>query len=351
MITCNELKRCSPQIFTYSAQYQAPFYGREESRAEMEEKTAALQAGQSLVIAEPLGTGKTFLANYMISTGKIDVPRGATFLTARGIAERPETMESFPGTILVVDETDIKTTYNKLTQAMDALQSYLDSTGKKAIVLGDYSLRDDRLAGRLTKSRRLLSFEPIDREFLTGALTQRFRTFMGDFIDGDFCAEDIIDPELLSFLSPAWLKLSNSFRGIFSLLQSVVGDDRFIKYNSTKAYLKLSMFKEYLADDDGEDELDTTEQIDFLSALKEYIASAYPRGDGITRGFMVDELYQLAENADIDIAYEDFIDDILDPLAREEYLVPMGIPHQQDGAFIRRPAPYVPSLRLLLACS
>lgn len=351
MITCKELKRCSPQVFTYSAQYQAPFYGREESRKEMEKKTAALASGQSLLISEPLGTGKTFLVNYLIAHEKIDVPRGATFLTAKGIADKPETMERFPGDILVVDETDIKTTYPKLVKAMETLQTYLRDTGKRAIVIGDYSLRDENLAGKLQGAQRLLSFEPIDRAFLTGVLEQRFRHFMHSFLDPDFRVDQVIDPELLAFLSPAWMKLSNSFRGIFSLLQSVVGDERFVKFNSSKAYLRLSMFREYLADDEGEDLLDSQEQIDFLQTLKDFIASEYRGGAGITRGFTVEELYQLAEHAEIDVAYEDFTEEILDPLARGDYLVSMGIPHREDGSFCRRPAPYVPSLRLLLACS
>ena len=92
MIKNKDLKRCSRQVFTYSAQYQAPFYGREKSIIEMQKKTAALKSGEVLVISQPLGTGKTFLVNHMISEGKISVPRNSIFLTAKGIDENPDSM-------------------------------------------------------------------------------------------------------------------------------------------------------------------------------------------------------------------------------------------------------------------
>lgn len=350
MITCNELKRCCQQVFTYSARYQAPFYGREKSIAEMQEKVANLQTGETLLIAQPLGTGKTFLVNYMIAQNKIQVPRGATFLTAKGIGEKPESMEQFPGDILIVDETDVKTAYKKLTAGMENLQRYLDETGKKAIVIGDYSLRDSALNGCLRNPKFILEFEPINRDFLYGSTALRFQQFMKAFIDPDFRLEDVLDPQLLEYLTPEWMQQVNSFRGIFSLLQAVVNDDRFVRYNNSKAYLELSMFKEFLSDDDGEN-LDTEEQIEFLRLLKEFIISDYPKGVGITRGFRRDELYELAKDGGIGIDYDDFAEDILYPLALGDYLVSTGIPVYCDGEFIRRPEPYVPSLRLLLATS
>lgn len=349
MITCTDLKRCCQQVFTYSARYQAPFYGREQSIAEMQEKVSALQEGETLLISQPLGTGKTFLVNHMISEGRLDVPRNASFLTAKGIAENPKSVEQFPGEILIVDETDIKTTYKKLSAGMEILQKYLDTTNKKAIVIGDYSLRDAKLQGLLRKPTLLLNFEPIDRAFLQGATLQRFKKFMSKFIDPEFRLDDVLDPALLDYLTPEWMKQVNSFRGIFSLLQIVVNNEKYIKHNSSKAFLELSMFKEYLTDNDGVDL--NAEQIEFLCLLKEFIASEYPKGVGITKGFTKDTLYQLAQSEGINVDYEDFTEDILNPLAHGEYLVSCGIPTYQNGVFIRRPEPYVPSLQLLLAAS
>lgn len=350
MITNKDLKRCSQQVFTYSAQYQAPFFGREKSIIEMQDKTAALKSGEVLIISQPLGTGKTFLVNHMISEGKIGVPRNSNFLTAKGVDENPDSMNQFPGDILIVDEVDIKTTYKKLMGGMNNLQEYLDASGKKAIVIGDFSLKDPKLSGCLHNQQMLLEFEQIDRAFLCGVLKQRFRHFMSDYLDADFCLEDVIDAELIDYLSPAWMKMVNSFRGVFSLLQSVVNDDKYVRFNNDKAYLELSMFKEYLADDDSLD-LDDDVQYEFVEILREYISSEFLKGGGITRGFTVDELYQLAQTGEIDIEYDDFAEEILYPLAVSDLLISTGVPtyDEEDGRFIRRPAPFVPSLKLLLS--
>ena len=350
MITNKDLKRCSQQVFTYSAQYQAPFYGREKSIMEMQNKTGALKSGEVLIISQPLGTGKTFLVNHMIAEKKISVPKNSSFLTAKGVDENPDSMKQFPSDILIVDEVDIKTTYKKLIGAMSNLQEYLDNSEKKAIVIGDFSLKDPKLSECLHNQQILTEFEPLDREFLYGALNQRFQDFMSESLDVDFCLENVIDAELINCLSPEWMKMVNSFRGVFSLLQSVVNSDKYVRYNNDKAYLELSMFKEYLDDDDSLD-LDDGVQYEFLKILKEYLRSEFPKGVGITRGFTVDELYQLAQMGEIDIEYDDFADEILYPLAVSDFLVSTGIPTYNNGQFIRRPAPFVPSLKLLLSVS
>ncbi len=350
MITNKDLKRCSQQVFTYSAQYQAPFYGREKSIIEMQNKTAALKSGEVLIISQPLGTGKTFLINHMISEGRISVPRNSNFLTAKGVDENPDSMNQFPGDILIVDEVDIKTTYRKLMGGMSNLQEYLDNSDKKAIVIGDFSLKDPKLSCCLHNQQMLTDFEQLDREFLRGVLNQRFQYFMPDYLDADFCLEDVIDTELINYLSPEWMKTVNSFRGVFSLLQSVVNSDKYVRFNNDKAYLEISMFKEYLTDDDSLD-LDEDVQYEFLNVLKKYISSEFPKGVGITSGFTIDELYQLAQMDEIEIEYDDFADEILYPLAVSDLLVSTGIPtyDDNDGRFIRRPAPFVPSLKLLLS--
>ena len=348
MITCIQLKQACPQVFTYSAQYQAPFYGREASIREMKRKTSALQPGKTLIISQPLGTGKTFLVNHMISDDKLPVPRGVEFLTARGIAENQDCLDRFPGDVLVVDEADIKTTYKKLTLAMAYLQDYLGKTGKKAIAIGDYCLRNYELQSKLDCPEMIQEFEPLDRSFLRGALEQRFRAFLGDFLDSGFTVEDVIEPALLELLTPDWMCQVNSFRGVFSLLQSVVRNDKLVKYNSSKAYLELSMVMEHLKNDD-EYPFDTEEQRHFLELLREYIREVYPKGSGITRGFDFYELYQLAEADGMEIDYGDFAEEILYPLSQEGYLVSTGIPVYENGEFIRRPLPLVPSLKLLLS--
>lgn len=347
MITNKDLKRCAPQVFTYSAQYQAPFYGREKSIAEIRKKAAQLEKGGVLCISQPLGTGKTFLVNHLISEEMIPVPRGAAFLTVRDIADNKEVLARFPGNVLVVDEADIKLTYDKLTRGLSELQTYLDENDKSAIVIGDFSLKDRRIGDKLKSKDYINEFEPMDKAFVEGVLLQRFKVFMEEFIDVDFSLESVIDPKLINSIAPEWMKQANSFRGMFSLFQEIINSDRYVRFNSDKAYLELTMFKDYLASD-SDMGLDEYEQIEFLTALKEMLRSEYPAGSGI-KGFTTEELYSLAEEAGIDIEFDDFAEDILFPMAMAGLIVSCGIPYKGDDGFIRRPEPYVPSLKLMLS--
>lgn len=348
MITNKDLKQCSKQVFTYSARYQAPFFGRKRSMVEMKEKTASLEKGEILYLSQPLGTGKTFLVDHLISTGQISVPRQTEFLVMKGISENPGQMDEFPGDVLIVDEADIKTSHKKLLSGVKNLREYLDRTGKKAIVLGDYTLKSKALTDALGTSKMLLEFEPLDRAFLEGVLISRFHAFMKDFIEVDFSLDSVIDPQIVSYLAPEWMKASNSFRGIFSLLQEVVDNSHFVRYNSNRAYLELSMFREYLSGD-GSFTPDSDEQQVFFEILQDFLKSEHPGGTGIGDGFSADTLYSLAETANIGISYEDFTEEVIEPFVTDGWLVSTGIPSLVNGRFIRKPEPFVPSLKLLLS--
>ena len=109
------------------------------------------------------------------------------------------------------------------------------------------------------------------------------------------------------------------------------------------------MFSDFLCKDEILD-LDK-EQKDFLDLLRTYIKEVYPKGNGITIGFRAEELYELARNNGMEKDLVEFMEDILYPFATADLLVSVGVP-QYDGegsSFIRRPDPYVPSLRLLLS--
>lgn len=346
MITNKDLKMCNEQIFSYSAAYQVPFFGREEAIEEMQELNDNLNPAETLVISQPLGTGKTFLVNYMISSGKLDVPTGASFLTVRGIVEEPESMEEFPGDTLVVDEADIKMPVKKLAKGLALLADYLGESGRKAILLGDYSLKNQNINGKLEHTVPLLKFGDMDRVFLKGVLEQRFKHFLNL---KEFQIDEVMELELLNYLAPDWMKAVNSFRGIFSLLQQVVADDRYIRYNGDRAYLTVDMVHDFLCQDNSY-QLES-EQTKFYEILCNYIKEMHPKGNGITTGFNSEELYDLAQNGGIDKSFEEFLEDILYPFATADLLVSTGIPQYEGSAnsFVRRPAPYVPSLRFMLS--
>lgn len=346
MITNKDLKTCNEQLFSYSAAYQVPFYGREKTIEEMQTLTEGLEPGQVLTISQPLGTGKTFLVNYMINNQKINVPTGSAFLTIRGIAEDPEAMEDFPGDTLVVDEADIKTPVKKLMKGLKMLAEYVSENNRRAILLGDYSLKNPHISGCLEHMVPLLHFEDIDKKFLRGVLEQRFKHFLEL---KEFQLEQVMEPELLDYLAPDWMKSVNSFRGIFSLFQKIVADERYVRYNSEKAYLTLEAFHDFLCH--GQEQQLNKEQNMFWDMLCEYLREMYPKGNGIASGFTDTELYELAKNNGISMDGNEFKEKILYPFAAADLLVSTGIPEyiEQSNEFVRRPAPYVPSLRMLLS--
>ena len=346
MITNKDLKLCNEQIFSYSAAYQVPFFGRESAIEEMQELNKNLNPAETLVFSQPLGTGKTFLVNYMISSGKLEVPTGASFLTVRGITEEPDSMEAFPGDTLVVDEADIKTPVKKLVKGLGMLAEYLEESGRKAILLGDYSLKNQNISGKLEKTVSLLNFGDMDKAFLKGVLVERFKHFLEL---KEFQLEEVMEEDLLDYLAPGWMKSVNSFRGIFSLLQQVKAHEKYVRYNGEKAFLTVEMVHDFLCNDDNM-QLET-EQKKFFELLCEFIKEMYPKGKGITTGFTSEELYDLAKNGGINKNLQEFAEEILEPFARADLLVSTGVPEYEGSgsSFVRRPAPYVPSLRLLLS--
>lgn len=345
MITNKDIKTCNEQLFSYSAAYQVPFFGREEAIQEMQELAENLQEKEVIVISQPLGTGKTFLVNYMISNGKLDIPNGTSFLTVRGITEEPESLEEFPGNVLIVDEADIKTPIKKLVKGIGMLADYLEESGRKAILLGDYSLKNDNISGKLEHTAVLQHFGDMDREFLKGVLKQRFTHFLKQ---EEFQLDEVMEPELIDYLVPGWMKAVNSFRGIFSLLQQVVANENYIRYNGDKAYLTADMLHDFITKDNYL-QLDK-EQETFLKLLREYIREIHPKGQGITKGFTANELYDIANSGGMKKSIKEFMEEILYTFASVNLLVSTGVPEYSKGQpFVRYPAPYVPSLRLLLS--
>lgn len=262
---------------------------------------------------------------------------------------KPDIMKDFPGNTLIVDETDIKTPVKKIKKGIDNLAQYLKDSHKKAIILGDYTLNNRKISESIENRRELKEFEPIDRNFLRGVLEQRFKHFMENSIDKDFDIDNVIEPELIEYLAPDWMKSANTFRGMFSLLQKVVADDRFVRYNTKGAYLSVDMFRTMLGSDDDLN-LDE-EQSEFLKVLRSYIREVYPMGNGITKGLTTEELYELQMNIDDTLTIEEFQENILNPLAVSDVLISIGVPgyNKESGTFVRRPSPYVPSVRLLLS--
>ena len=149
VITNKDIKICNEQIFSYTSAYQVPFYGRERVITEMMEKVAKVSPAEAIIISQPLGIGKTFLVNYMINNRMLDISKAHSFFNVREIAENPSVMEQFPGDILIIDEVDIKNSYKRMIRGLELVGDFLKKSNKKAILIGDYSLRNERITACL----------------------------------------------------------------------------------------------------------------------------------------------------------------------------------------------------------
>lgn len=341
MITNKDIKICSEQIFSYTSAYQVPFYGRERVISELMEKITNVSPAEAIIISQPLGIGKTFLVYHMINSKMLDISLKHPFLYVREIAENPSVMEQFPSDILVIDEIDIKTPYKKMIKGIELIGEFLDKSNKNAILIGDYSLRNEMITACLEHKNLISLFEGIDEDFFKGVLDMRFRHFLEDKYD--FELESIMEPELIRYLVPDWMKNVNNFRSIFSVLQGIVSE---MKYNSERVYLTVEQLQDFFHKD--REYLFDDYQKRYYIELKQYIKTAYPNGNNIGEGFSEIKLYELANAGGMNMSIHTFREDILEPFSAMGLLISCGIPRYENSKFVRRPGPYLPSLRLII---
>jgi|GEM_PF-2261897 len=357
MLTNKEILQCKEQIFSHTDSYQVPFYNRTESKEEILKKERELQPGCAICISQPLGTGKTFFVNNLIALKKLPIEIGERLLTFEGLATNRRTLEAEKGGLLLVDEGDIKTAWPNLATGLKKLSEHIQNNNKRAVILGDYCLRNPELTKLLPDITYLERFEPLTTEFLTGALEARLSKFIPriqrDIERGEsfsFDLTELIQPELIDILTPEWMVHNNSFRRLFVFLHLLT---KTLPYNDQQCCFTFDMAYKLVTQsyDDRLDQLSDDRQKRFLKALIEYVTEQHPRGRGIAGGFTDDTLYTVAVNAGLSFdSLEQFREVISEPLTRVEFLTSVGTPYYDYdlNKFVKRPGPYVPSLALLI---
>jgi hypothetical protein len=332
---------CREQVFSYTAAYQPPFYNRNISRQEMVDKRKMLEQFQVICISQPLGTGKTFFADELIRQKELELSKGERFLTAKEIAQNPNVLEVTQGDI-VVDECDIKTSWKDLRTALEILSTHLANTRRSAILIGDFSLRNNELATLLVNKTYLESFEPLNTKFLEGVISSRVKVFIPEINFESFSVDKLIEPDFMALLTPEWMNNGNSFRRVFSFLQNLAAE---LPQNNNPCTFTLPMAYEYLNKVEFEDD----KQEEFFNLLLEFIRYKHPNGIGIGDGFFDETLFELAHELDFE-DMDEFREVILDYFTQFGYLDSLGIPYYDYDVkkHIRRPEPYVPSLEFMI---
>jgi hypothetical protein len=334
MISNSEVKRAAGQIFAYGNQYESPFYNRERSRKELLEKAKTFSAGEVFIISEPLGTGKTF---FIDSFGKeLGLIAKQKPIFVQEIT--PDLLKTQKQDFLFIDEADIKTPWSKLQSGLECLAGFIHNSGQKAVLIGDYSLRNPELTGCFQQESRMETFEPLDQSFLHGVIKTRLKRYLKK-------RDSIIEQELMDLILPVGMSPAASFRTLLTMFSSLV---RSLPTNNESCQLTLELARKW--SEEAIPELNTDRQEKFLNLFLDYLNEYHPNGEGLGQGLEMDKLYAIASKISPEFrTVEEFEEEIIDPFTRMELFIAMGVPYlNKNGKFIRRPEPFLPSVQLLL---
>ena len=336
-ITCSEIKRAAAQVFAQGHDVQTPFYNRVKSSRELLAKFSGLAKDAGLVyfISAPLGSGKSFFIDQ--ATGSLlKKQERQRPLWAKGIT--PQEIKAFKGDLLFVDDTDIKSTWDQLSNVMEVVHHHVEETGRNAIIIGDYCLRNPDLVGRFPKTGYLREFEPLNRDFLAGVLDQRISLYLKKKN-----GEGIVSDDLFDVLTPPGLANVATFRTVLTILAALA--DR-LPHTSREARLDLELALDWVQDFDP---LFTSQrQHDFLNRFLDLLLVQHPNGSGLNEGLAEDPLFSLGQSLGFGDLGE-FRDEIIDPFCKIGLLVSNGTPYLHDKKrFVQYPEPYLPSIQSLL---
>jgi hypothetical protein len=336
-ITNSQIKQTAMQVFASSPGYETPFYNRERSKKEIQERFKDIESlkQSAYIISAPLGTGKTFFIDQMSS--ELGVQTKTKPLIVKTINQ--EQLKNTEENVFFVDEGDIKSSWDNLKKGIELIQSHIDRTGQTVLLIGDYCLQNPELAGIFGKKEYLNHFEPLNKEFLQGVIKQRLSRYLD--IEKP---EDIIEESLYKILVPDELAPVASFRSVLSFLERVV---RLLPVNSKPCKITPDLAKDWV-EKEYDPAIYSDKQEDFLNNLLDFISENHPGGSGLMQGLTEDNLFMMGRKAGYK-SKEEFHSDIIEPFTRNEVLISKGIPYcNEKGEFIRRPEPFYPSIPLLL---
>lgn len=344
MIATNRaVRQARNQIFASDHSIVTPFFNRVASKDELKslfEDREALE-GTAVIISSPFGTGKTFFIDFMGPQFGIVHKERALRAPGIGAAE----LRRASGDVLFLDEADTKTTWSMLDEGLAHIGEELAKSGRTALLLGDFALRNTTLLDRLPKVTRLTTFEPLDPEFLRGVIAQRLREYIGE---GTKAVDDIVDDELYDVLVPESMARVNSLRTVLAFLQQVAGD---LPHDSQPCRITVDMARENAVEQLNKllnglgDASELQER--FLEVLLDYMRDTYSDGGGLADGLDAATMMALGESAGCR-SWAELNEEIIDPFGRNDLLLSRGTPEVADGMFVRYVEPFFPSLQLVL---
>lgn len=344
--TCKDVIDQAEILFAHTASYNLPaaFANRFDSRAVLKSALSeAIENKRIAVIADMLGTGKTFLVE-MVLAEMADMKETQLLLCGRNKTDAMVAAARRGGAVFV-DEWDIKANPKAFEKGLNWLEEYFGSESRPAILIGDYTLRSPWVRNRLTALGAVseIPMEPLSQPFFQLALRQRlwfaFKSRFGADSTYEAVAADdaaFIDKDVLDCVVPPWRETNATFREVFRTLTEL---GHHIPVTGDKARLGPDEAIKWLTGQ-GEKKLTPAQQ----NCLNGMVAALRPLLQGSDRQmapWSLDDVAGFAGQPGDDA----FMTDVVEPLARIGVISSIGTPEiRDDGAYVRRPPPYLPGV-------
>jgi hypothetical protein len=197
----------------FSDAYQVPdfFSNRTLERDALVSAIRDATERQTVVISDSLGCGKTFLID-MVANDLGYLPR-TVWPNVRSL-EHISHAQNQP--FHVVEDFDVKTAYVGLVKALDHIESIRAVLPPVLLLVGDYTLRNQRLLNHVAGQVTSVHLQPLEIEFFLQAMRLRIARFLNRHDD-----VNIFDLEFLEYLLPNTEPRVTTFREVFSILRPV----------------------------------------------------------------------------------------------------------------------------------
>lgn len=344
--TCKDVIDRAEILFAHTAAYNLPaaFANRFDSRSQLKQSLQrAVENKQIALIADMLGTGKTFLVEMVIAE-MTDMKETQLLLCGRNKTESMLASARSGGAVFV-DEWDIKANPKAFDKGLVWLEEYFNTESRPAILIGDYTLRSPWVRKRLEALGAVtdIPMEPLSQPFFELAMRQRlwfaFKARFGADSTYEAVTEEeasFIERDVLDCVVPPWPVTNATFREVYRTLTELghhipvtdaparIGPDEAIKWLAGQASKKL-----------------TEVQQSCLDAVVRHLEPRFRDGDRQITPWSLDDLAAIADRR----PDETFMTDVVEPLARIGVISSIGTPEvREDGTYIRRPPPYLPGV-------
>lgn len=353
MYTNADIRKCSTFLFAHtpSLNEQGVFTGREVEQKAILDALGDGSGHATLAVTAPLGGGKTFLLNVILSHLEQQHVISASEVRDAIVSIRsltPSVAKTLVGCkILVIEELDRKEQRTELVKQLERVRRLVTSSFPYVVLCGDETLTDIdtwRQVMDIKHEVTVVPLGPVTPQFFLEALEKRAQFYTPEQSDG---IRELIDPEVLRYLLPATDPPIGTFRDVFAVLMDIAKDEYYgIPLNDDVCRISPEVCKEWA--EGLAPVTDDRRQLTFLEWLQAHMRQADNRGDTL-KALETEQCMSECPFPGITTPAE-YEAAILVPLATTEVLRGCGLPYVGgSGGPYQETPPYLPTLRTWLS--